>query len=88
MAIFRLYSYVVRSDNGAAPNPFFGCCTLAICKPRIRREAAVGDWIAGIASKKLGAGRLTYAMRVSEVVPMLDYDARFPQKRPNTESHD
>lgn len=32
-----LYSYVVSSDSGFAPNPFFGVCTLACCKPAIRR---------------------------------------------------
>ena len=35
-----LYSYVVETDSGFAPNPFFGVCTLACCKPAIRR--AVG----------------------------------------------
>lgn len=32
-----LYSYVVATDSGFAPNPFFGVCTLACCKPAIRR---------------------------------------------------
>ena len=79
----RLYSYVVRDDNGSAPNPFFGNCTLAIGKPRIRREAEVGDWIAGVASKRHGPGRLVYAMRVTNVVSMKDYDLRFPARRPD-----
>ena len=35
-----LFSYVVATDSGFAPNPFFGLCTLACCKPAIRR--AVG----------------------------------------------
>jgi hypothetical protein len=35
----RLFSYTVRVDDGAAPNPFRGLCTLAICKPAIRRGA-------------------------------------------------
>lgn len=37
----RLFSYVVATDSGFAPNPFFGLCTLACCKPKIRK--AVGD---------------------------------------------
>lgn len=37
----KLYSYVVATDSGFAPNPFFGLCTLACCKPKIRK--AVGD---------------------------------------------
>lgn len=36
-----LFSYVVETDSGFAPNPFFGVCTLACCKPVIRR--AVGN---------------------------------------------
>ncbi len=33
-----LYSYVVATDSGFAPNPFFGVCTLACCKPAIRKS--------------------------------------------------
>ncbi len=36
-----LYSYVAATDSGFAPNPFFGVCTLACCKPAIRR--AIGE---------------------------------------------
>src|SRR5262245_31415483 len=43
----RLYSYVVARDYGFAPNPFYGFCTLATCKPDIRRTADIGDWIVG-----------------------------------------
>jgi hypothetical protein len=32
-----LVSYIVETDSGFAPNPYFGTCTLACCKPRIRR---------------------------------------------------
>ncbi len=47
-----IYSYVLRYDDGVAPNPFFGFCTLAVCKPVIRRKAQVGDWIIGTGSKE------------------------------------
>ena len=82
----RLFVYVVVSDTGFAPNPFFGYCTLATCKPRIRRAAAVGDWIAGIGSVQRGrAGKLVYAMRVSEALSLDEYwrDPRFADKRPD-----
>ena len=36
-----LFSYVVATDSGFAPNPYFGLCTLACCKPKIRK--AIGD---------------------------------------------
>jgi hypothetical protein len=80
----RLFSYVVNHDTGFAPNPFFGYCTLATCKPSIRRTANVGDWIAGLTSKSKG-NKLIYAMRVSEIVTFIDYfgDDRFGVKKPD-----
>lgn len=81
----RLYSYVVARDYGFAPNPFFGYCTLATCKPIIRRKAQVGDWVVGTGSKTKGLGdRLVYAMRVQETLSFDQYwrDSRFRVKRP------
>ena len=63
----KMYSYVVARDYGFAPNPFHGFCTLATCKPEIRRTAHVGDWIVGTGSKKKGRdAHVVYAMRVTE----------------------
>jgi hypothetical protein len=39
----ELYSYVVVKDSGIAPHPYGGLCSLALCKPVIRRRADVGD---------------------------------------------
>ena len=55
----KLFSYVVARDYGFAPNPFFSTCTLATCKPKIRRTASVGDWIIGTGSKKKWPTRLS-----------------------------
>jgi hypothetical protein len=83
----KLYSYVVARDFGFAPNPFFGFCTLATCKPKIRKHASRGDWIIGTGAKtKYGyQGRLIYAMQVSEILTFDKYwnDPRFIRKRPN-----
>ena len=82
----KLFSYVVARDYGFAPNPFFGICTLATCKPRIRKTAALGDWIIGTGSKARGRqGRLVFAMRVSDAMTFNEYwlDERFLKKRPN-----
>lgn len=82
----RLYSYVVARDFGFAPNPFYGACTLATCKPDIRRAAALGDWVVGTGSAvQKRAGYLVYAMRVSEITTFDSYwrDPRFAQKKPN-----
>ena len=82
----KLYSYVVAIDDGFAPNPFYGFCTLATCKPKIRRTAHVDDWILGTGSKKKGRpGTLVYAMRVTGKLTYDSYwgDLRFEEKRPN-----
>ena len=81
-----MYSYVVARDYGFAPNPFFGVCTLATCKPRIRSTAAIGDWVIGTGSKKRGRQAfLVYVMQVTEAITFNGYwdDPRFRRKRPN-----
>ncbi len=82
----RLYSYVIDRDYGFAPNPFYGVCSLATCKPVIRRKASVGDWIVGTGGARTHmSGRLIYAMKVTEAISFDDYftDARFQQKKPD-----
>lgn len=41
----RLYIYKCPTDCGTAPCVDDGLYTLAICKPRIRQSAEVGDWV-------------------------------------------
>ena len=82
----KLYSYVVKRDYGFAPNPFFGTCTLATCKPRIRKTAEIGAWVIGTGSKtRKRHGQLVFVMRVSEKLSFNEYweDQRFQRKRPN-----
>ena len=82
----KLFSYIVARDYGFAPNPFYGFCTLATCKPRIRESASKGDWIAGTGSKKNNRdGYLVYAMRVTEAMSFDEYwnDPRFARKKPD-----
>ena len=77
-------------DAGFAPNPFWGYCTLATCKPKVRLRAEVGDWIVGMGSKVLekrygiGYFKLIYAMRVDEKLTFEQYskDPRFRDKIP------
>lgn len=70
--IMRIFSYVVDRDYGFAPNPFHGICTLAACKPVIRRVASVGDFVVGITPKAFG-NRLCFAMEVDAKVSFDDY---------------
>ena len=82
----RLFSYIVARDYGFAPNPFYGVCTLATCKPNIRRIAGISDWVVGTGSKAHGrTGSLVYGMRVTESLTFNEYwnDSRFTCKKPN-----
>ena len=83
----KVYSYVVARDFGFAPNPFHGYCTLATCKPQIRKNAAIGDIIIGIGSGAKGSAykdRMIFAMRVSEILTFDEYwvDPKFQVKKP------
>lgn len=92
----RLFSYTIPIDDGAAPNPFRGMCSLAICKPGIRRVAKEGDWVAGLGSKGAPSGdlsgHLVYAMRVETVLSLKQYDQeaakKWPHRIPNVYSAD
>ncbi|MDA2927899.1 hypothetical protein MYX78_11845 [Acidobacteria bacterium AH-259-G07] len=82
----KLFSYIVARDYGFAPNPFFGVCTIATCKPTIRRVAQKGNWIVGTGSRGYGLeGHLVYAMEVAETLAYDEYweDLRFQLKKPN-----
>lgn len=87
----RIYSYVLRVDDGAAPNPFWNLCTLAICKPVIRRIATPGDWIIGTGSKRSRfedgtirnlSTHIVYAMKVTEIKTFQEYDTFCNQSLP------
>lgn len=79
------YSYIVARDYGFAPNPFYGICTLATCKPIIRKHCEVGDYVIGLTPRDRERGnRLVYLMKVTEVTTFDSYwsDARFACKKP------
>ena len=80
----RLYSYIVKHDTGFSPNPFWGYCTLADCKPAIRRSAEIGDWIVGLSPKATG-NRVVFAMQVREILTFSEYflEDRFKTKIPD-----
>jgi hypothetical protein len=92
----RLYSYCLRYDDGAAPNPYWGICTLVICKPAIRRTAEIGDWIVGMGSANSPIGDIStcvvYAMKVTSKLIMKEYDrfckTSLPKKIPQWRSRD
>jgi hypothetical protein len=80
-----VFTYVIEHDLGFAPNPFHGACTLACCKPVIRKTAKIGDIILGLgAAKPKLSGHLCYWMRIDEVLTFDQYwsDPRFRRKKP------
>lgn len=82
----NIYAYIVPVDDGAAPNPYGGVCTLAICKPNLRKIAKQGDWLVGLDSKF----QLIYIMKITTVMTMKEYDTytkeNLPIKIPNKTS--
>jgi hypothetical protein len=83
----KLYYYIITRDFGFAPNPFPPYCTLATCKPIIRRTAQVGDLVVGIGSgakKSKFKNKIVYIMQVHEKLTFDEYwsDSRFTKKRP------
>lgn len=85
----KILSYVVRRDYGFAPNPFFDWCTLATCKPKVRKTADVGDWVLGLGSAQNDlSGHIVFLMKVEEAFTFDTYwkDPRFREKRPNLRS--
>lgn len=82
----RVFSYKITRDFGFAPNPFHGVCTLATCKPHIRKAASVGDIVIGCGSSANHLfGRVICALRVTEKHSFQEYwdNPRFSVKRPN-----
>ncbi len=85
----KLYSYKMTHDNRFAPNPLFGVLTLATCKPRMRQNMHVGEWIAGWTSKgiahsptEVGEEKLIYLAKVTKKLTIAEYWEQYPQKRP------
>ncbi len=81
----KVFIYVVDRDFGFAPNPFHGCCSLATCKPGIRRKAEIGDWVIGMGGSRLGAtGRCVFAMCVSKKIIFDEYwsNLKYLDKKP------
>jgi len=63
----KIYSYVITHDTGFAPNPIGGYCTLACCKPDIRKTAEIGDWVVGTGYvRNYGNNKVAYAMKVTD----------------------
>lgn len=70
-----LFTYCLPFDSGAEPNPFWNVCTLAICKPVIRRVADPGDRVVATGSTDYNfENKVVYAMEVSDKMSLQEYD--------------
>lgn len=86
-----LLSYIVDEDYGFAPNPYWETLTLTTCKspirinaPKLKETHTDGFWIIGTGSidvhlsagsSKNYAGKLVFAMKVSKIMTLKEYDA-------------
>ena len=78
----KLLSYVMTSDTGLAPNPYWGICSLALCTPNhMNAQLKPDDWVVGHSTVATGH-RLIYAMRLTKVLDMTTYFHEYKQKRP------
>lgn len=88
----RVHTYVIATDAGSAPNydrPFF---TLAVCKPRIRRKAEIGEVVLAFAGKHVNPTEphnVVWAGVVTEKLSFTEYwnDRRFGGKKPDKSEH-
>ncbi len=62
------YYYKMVADNGGAPCVYRNLLSLAICKPKIRASANVGDWVFGFGGKRSLGERLIYIARITDKV--------------------
>jgi hypothetical protein len=82
----RVRAYTLNNHVGHAPcwmhDESDDCelLTLANCKPGIRDSAIVGEWIAGVAPKRMGCG-LAYLMQVGERITRFEYWLRYKRTR-------
>ncbi len=86
----RACFYIVTVDDGFAPNPDHGVCTLAVCTPNHQRSTlTAGDYIAGCFRSGLPP-RIVYTMKVDQVLTLDGYrkDTRFRAKKPTKQYPD
>ena len=84
----RVHTYVIVVDSGAAPNYDKPFTTLAVCKPRIRRKASIGELVLAFAGQKVNPYEphtVVWAGVVMEKLSFAEYwnDPRFAGKKPD-----
>ena len=76
-----IWRYVLAHDSGWAPCIDEGALSLCCCKPIIRANAQIGDWVVGFMPKRFGLGLVAWGGVVSEAMPMGVYSAHHLRRR-------
>jgi len=84
----RVHTYVITTDVGSAPNYDPPFVSLAVCKPRIRRKAVVGELVLAFAGRPVNPvapHTVVWAGIVTATMTFADYwqDRRFAGKKPD-----
>jgi hypothetical protein len=75
-----LWRTPLTTDRGMAPCVDGGLLSLATCKPKIRSSAEPGDWVLGFYPAPSPPGLVAWAARVSQSLPVGDYQSEFPRR--------
>ena len=74
----------MTNDSACAPNPYYGFCSLALCKNLIRKHAKINDYIIGFGSKTMGSfNKIIYIMKVTNKISYDDYNKFCKQNNKN-----
>ena len=79
-----IYSYLLVTDNGSAPCIQQNILSLAICKPRIRKVANIGDYIIAFASKSMKISqkpKIIYIAKISNKLKLNKYYTEFKNRK-------
>jgi hypothetical protein len=79
----RIWRYSLTADNGMAPCADRGKLSLSCCKPMIRRNACVGDWVIGFVPRRINDGQvhIAWAGHVAKSVLLGDYQKQYPERQ-------
>ena len=88
----KVHTYVIATDAGSAPNYDPPFVTLAVCKPRIRRKANIGELVLAFSGKAVNEFEphaVVWAGIVAEKMSFAEYwqDKRFDAKKPYGSRH-
>lgn len=78
-----VWRYVIATDRGGAPHIHNEVCSLAICKPDIRKHAKVGEWVMAFApASQRDPNRLVkFVMKITSRRDFPSYCKEFIGKR-------